>query len=155
MAYPCGCTPSVIDNPPCSSGTCLKVPNLTISEPTSVLPCGGSGFVDIGTLSTLTACSGSIVWQLLSYDTTAFASASIDSAGVLTFQTNATVGVAVVGKYYEFVIVVMCSNSLLSVQRVIRVPIRNACRTQVCDGNFHCNPCNGGCVADTVDIEIS
>lgn len=155
MPYPCCCcTPDSVTPPPaCPSGNCLLVPQkVTINPTTSVLPCGASGSVDIATLSDLTNCTGNVVWQLVSYDETAFSTAGINSSGLLSFTTTSA---AVVGQFYVFLVKAMCDNSILSAFVEVYVPIKDGCYATVCDPGESCNPCTGNCAPIVPDQILS
>lgn len=151
MAYPCLCSPLYVNPPaPCPSGNCLFVPGMTINPSTSVLPCGVAGVVDVGAESDLTNALGTPVWSVVAYDTTAFTSVSISSAGVLSFTSTAD---AVPGVFYDFVIRVVDPGSLLSIYAVIKVPIKDACFGVNCATGETCNPCTGACLPDVPNAE--
>lgn len=154
MAAPCQCTPSSVVTPTCPTGNCLKVPNITIDPLTSVLPCGGTFSVDFGTLSDLSFCTTGIVWTVISYDNTIFTGVSINAAGVLTGTTTAEAANHV-SEFFEIVVKAMCVDTILSVQRTLKIPIKNACLTTVCVEGFHCNPCTGGCIANVPDLILT
>lgn len=123
---------------------------MTINPSTSVLPCGVAGVVDVGAESDLTNAVGTPVWSVVAYDTTAFTSVSISSAGVLSFTSTAD---AVPGVFYDFVIRVVDPGSLLSIYAVIKVPIKDACFGVNCATGETCNPCTGACLPDVPNAE--
>lgn len=152
MSYPCGCSHVDVVNPdPCVSGNCLILPNVTINPMDSVLPCGGTFSVDIGQYADFSACAGTVTWNFHSYDNTIFENMAISGAGVVTGSTTA-LAQAHVGEWYDIVVKAVCPNSLLSVMRTIKMPIRNACYNVTCDPGFICNPCTGLCIEQTPDI---
>lgn len=152
--YPCNCCVgdcTITVNGCPDSADCLQVASIIVPPATSITGCGGEGSVDVGAESTLTACTTSITWSLISWDTTAFTDVAIDSDGVLTFtSTNA----AVADTYYKFIGKVHCSGSLLSQYFTVTVPIKNLCYGVTCAESLSCNPCTGGCITPP-DVEIS
>ncbi len=154
MSYPCGCTPSEVVTPSCPSGNCMKAPNITIDPLDSVMPCGGTFSIDIGALSDFSVCSGSVVWELLSYDDDVFTNVELSSSGVLSGATT-TEAKNHVDEFFEFVYKVMCPDSYLSVMRKVRMPIKNGCLTTVCTTGQICNPCTGLCITDAPDVILT
>lgn len=135
--------------PSCPSGNCLLIPTRIVLDPnTSVLPCGGVGVLDIPNVDgyDVSNCGGSIVWSVVSYNTTAFTTVSVNSSGELTFTTTSN---AVVGSFYSIVVKALCDEAPYLSQFIeIRIPIRDACLLAVCDSGEHCDPCSGFCVPD-------
>lgn len=157
--YPCQCSPSTVVVPICPTGNCLKVPNITIDPLTSVLPCGGTFSIDIGALSTFEACTGNILWGVVGYDGTVFENVAITSGGVLTGSTagGALNYINVLDtEAIDIVIQAACDNSLLAVQRTVKIPIRNACLNKICDTEgYTCNPCTGNCIEGSIDLILT
>lgn len=122
-----------------------------LNPSSSVLPCGGSGTVDIGALSDLTACTTTVNWGLLSWDTDAFESVSINSSGVLSFTTTTAIEL---NHFYTFTGKVTCDDTLLSQFFTVQVSVKNACLTVMCSGDQICNPCTGTCI-DPPDVELT
>lgn len=140
--YPCVCTPSVvIPSPPCDN--CLQIPSVIIDPLTAPAPCGVVAVVDIGTLSTLDVCTGTINWSILSFDEDAFTSVTISAAGVVTLTTADT---AVGGQEYTIIGKGACSNSIHSRQFFIKLIVQDLCFNIDCvEGEETCNPCTGDC----------
>lgn len=158
MAYPCQCSPSEVVIPPCSSGNCLKVPNITINPLTSVLPCGGTFNIDIGQYSDFSVCDGTIEWSVVSFDATVFENVAISSAGVLTGSTAGGAVAYINDLEAEEIIIIIqaaCLGSLLAVQREIKIPIKDACLNKNCAPGFTCNPCTGGCIEGDIDLILT
>lgn len=157
--YPCSCSPCdgcSSTTPSCPSGTCLRVASLIIHSNNSILPCGSSTTVDIAASSDFTDCDGTISWYILTpaqggYDSDAFTSVSISSAGVLSFTTT---NVIQLNTFYTFIGKVVCSDGVLSQYFTVKFAVKNACLGIVCPEGEVCDPCDGTCGA-AVDSELS
>ena len=148
--YPCTCSAVSVEYPSggCPSGNCLRIGSAII---TAVLPCGVNETFDILAISDVDICETTILWALLSYDTAAFSSASINSSGVLSFTTTSA---ATPRSYYTFTGVATCSGTTISQYFTIKVPIEDICYGHVCaDVDTICSPCSGVCV-DITDVEL-
>lgn len=152
--YPCICTPCTgcVTTPSCPSGDCLRVASFPVDPETSVLPCNHTGTVDIAAESDLSICTGTLVWELISWDTTAFSGVTISDAGVITFTSTSA---AEVRKYYEFVGRVFCTGTLLSQFFTILVPIKDGCYGKVCPSGQVCDPCSPTQCIASPDVELS
>lgn len=158
MAYPCCCcTPVSVSTPSCPSGDCLKVASIVVNPSSSVLPCGASGTVDIGAESDLDICTTGINWYLLpvsegGYDEDAFTGVSLSSSGVLSFTTTS---LTALNTFYRFNGKVTCSDTLLSQYFYVLLSVKNACLEIVCPDGQTCSPCDGTCIDDAPDVELS
>lgn len=140
-----------VSTPSCDSGTCLKPATMVIPSENSILPCGVTGTVNIGTNSDLTACETTITWYLDSYDSVAFEDVSINSSGVLEFtSTNSAERFTP----YKFIGHVTCSGTYLSAYFTITVYIKDGCFGVTCPDGESCSPCDGTCGA-IPDVEVS
>lgn len=109
--------------------------------------------VDVAAVSDLTHAVGTVNWYLVSYNTTAFTSASMNiSTGVLSFTASSD---GVPGTFYEFVVYAKDAGSLLASYATIRIPIKDACYGVICGSGETCNPCTGACVAVLPDNELA
>lgn len=152
--YPCTCCSDDCQTsyPDCPSGNCLKAASVVVQGESSVAGCGASKTFDIGTLSDLSVCETTITWSLISWDTTAFTSVSINSSGVVSLTTT---NAAAAGTAYQVVGKVFCNSTLFSQYFTLTIIVRNLCYGVVCSGATpYCNTCTGGCLADLPDVEL-
>lgn len=154
--YPCFCGPcsgaGCVSTPTCSS--CLKIASVVIDPATAPLSCGGTGLVDIGTLSDTTICTTSINWSIVSYDTDAFeATPTVNSSGVVSFTWTSA---ASSGTFYEITGQTFCSGTLISQYFKVRISPKNPCYGIVCPDGYVCNMCSaiGACIV-APDVELN
>lgn len=129
----------------------MKVASVVLLPADSVGPCGDAGGVDIAALSDLTICTTAVTWALVSWDTAAFTSVSINSSGVLSFTSTSA---AQAGTYYTFTGVVYCPDTVLSQYFTVQVPIQDLCYGVTCLLPMVCNPCTGACLSAAPDVEV-
>ena len=152
---PCNCTGGAYtpaSNPDSNCTTdCIDAPRVVVACDSSTPPCGVTGQVDVSGFLTTTACTGTISYTLLSYDTTALENVSISGAGVVQWDTT---NAAEINTFARITYLIECSNSILSDQGVVDVCIQSLCPTAPCASGTECNPCTGNCDPIVPDITI-
>lgn len=134
----CKCKTTIIPKKPDCSG-CLVVNDLLVGCSDGPYPCGIDLMsIDLGEKNDLTACTGTPVWTIKSYDIKGLKDVSLSQSGILQFKTK---------NYYkdkDFLIIyqVDCPNSNLRAEGVIKICMKDPC-TNGCD---QCNPCSGNCI---------
>ncbi len=159
MGYPQHCcgqgTVSNVTPKPTDCTNCLFIPNFTYANDPNALPCGVTAPVatlDLKALpgAQLDVCTGTIDWQIVDYDATAFFSISITD-GVISFQINSGVDIRVV---QDVLVRAACDDPALSVIACIGILPYDACSNANCGPAERCDPCDGLC-APISDIEVS
>lgn len=157
----CNCVPYVVTPPEVVGGSssceeCLKVVTLRYLCTNGPAPCGGEDgtlVVDLTDYNDdVSACDcGSVVYSIVSYDTTEFSSVTITQAGVLTVVTSSTFT-----EWKDGMITykVDCPCNILSGTGKIYICKENLCSGVTCAEGEICNQCDGTCVEGESDIEL-
>lgn len=148
MACRCSSVTVIVDPGPKTCSGCLKAVSLRVGCDGGPLPCGNTQEIDLAEYNDTTACDGcDAIYTVHSYDTAAFASVTITSAGLLEYETT-----DLYERYKEYDIIydIDCPCSILSASGRIKVCMKHPC--DHCDSDEVCNPCTGDC--DPLDPEI-
>ena len=145
MAY-CQCVsqPS-LSSPPCDD--CIYIQGTVVACADSTGPC------DSGNLQ-LTTNAVTPTWSIYSSDD-AFTNVAITSGGLLSWdvvQANVNVN-----EYYNIVVKVVDTDPTpnLGVYAEVQICIRDYCQGVTCPSGQVCDECDGNCVADMVDLEVT
>lgn len=151
---PCDCTGGSVITPPTTvdCDNCLLVSRITVPCESSTPPCGIAGTLDLTAAHDTTACTGTITYSVLSFDSDVITGVAIDASGELSWTTTAD---APINTYTDVVYLIECSNSILSAQGIASICIQSLCPTAPCAEGTECNPCDGNCDPIVPDVEIS
>lgn len=156
---PCICTPSQTPtpDPECPDEcVCLKLCNIVILSDAdeAVGPCAATGTLDVTDPSfghdTCACGTDPLYWSLEHYDSEIFVTAEVTSAGSLTWITK---GEETVGKY-GMIILKACCGSLSAYLHVL-IGVKDLCNCPNCAPCQICNPCDGVCLDEEVDTNLS
>lgn len=167
MAYiyqstnPCLCTsstPSTPTTPECPDDcNCLKVCNISInpSDSRAVGPCAKTGTLDLMLDEfghDFCACgSNTPRWTVEYKDPAVFVTATVTSAGVLTWITA---GLSALEAIAGQIILKVCCGSLTYYVTVL-IGIADLCNCPDCNDCETCDPCTGDCVEAEIDIFLN
>lgn len=156
---PCLCNPlQVTPTPDCPEDcNCLKLCHITLNanDSSAVGPCAATGTLDVTDEEyghDTCACGvNPLRWTVEAYETDIFVTASITSAGVLTWVTQ---GPEALVKQYGSITLKACCGTLSAYIQVI-IGIKDLCNCPECETCDECDPCTGVCVENAVDLTIT
>jgi len=137
-----------------SPGNCLKLCDIVINPMNGVGPCGNAGTINVADTELFkhdfTACGeDTVVWKLAKIEGSAIASASITTAGVLTWITG---GPDQAGKIGTVVLKACCG--MLDAYMIVLIGVKDLCTCPECPDCDDCDPCTGDCIEANVDMAI-
>lgn len=119
-------------------------------EATTIDPCGGTGSVDVITPNDLTDCGmNPIELSVTFYSTEGFADVTVNGDNIeFTSADTALPGVVYTIKY-----TIKCGDYLGTAS--LTVCFEDLCDGVSCDPLEHCDPCDGNCVEDEIDLGVT
>lgn len=132
---------------------CLKLCDIVLLGEDAVGPCGQTGNIDVSDDTQYghdySACTGSVTWSIVDFDSTLLVSANITSAGVLTWVTGPG---STAGKYAAVTLKGCCDD--LSDYMTVLIGIKDLCNCPECNECDNCDPCTGDCLDGEVEMQV-